>query len=70
VIGWSRTACVDPVLLSVLSVLSDETQPEVARLRAFGMAATALVNASPTISDLQPREHGQHSARYAASVSA
>lgn len=67
VVGWSRTACVDPVLLLVLS---DETQPEVARLRAFGMVATALANACPTISDLQPREHGQHSVRYAASVSA
>jgi hypothetical protein len=32
--GWARTACVDPV---PLLVLSDATQPEVARLRAFGM---------------------------------
>jgi hypothetical protein len=67
VVGWSRTASVSPVLLSVLS---DVTQPEVARLRAFGMVATALVNASPTISDPQPREHDQPWARDAASVAA
>jgi hypothetical protein len=55
----ARTADVNPVLLSVLS---DATQPEVARVRAFGKIATALAAARSATSDPQPREHGQHPA--------
>jgi hypothetical protein len=58
VIGWARTADINPVLLSVLL---DVTQPEVARARAFGEVATALVTGT-AMSDPQPREHGQHAA--------
>jgi hypothetical protein len=39
VVAWARSAGVDPVLLSVLS---DPTEPEVARARAFGRVATDL----------------------------
>jgi hypothetical protein len=57
VVHRASTAGVEPVLLSVLS---DVTQPEIARDRAFGMIATAL--ASPATSDLNPREHSQRQA--------
>lgn len=52
----ARNAGVNPVLLAVLS---DVTEPEVARARAFGKIATTL---GAAVSDTQPREHGKHPA--------
>ena len=63
VVDRAWIAGVDPVLLSVLS---DVTQPEIARDRAFGMIATALAAAGPAISDPNPSEHGQRPAMVAA----
>lgn len=45
---------------ALLSVLSDATQPEIARARAFGRIATTLAATDPANSDAQPREHRQH----------
>jgi hypothetical protein len=44
VVALASAADVDPVLLSVLA---DASQPEIARARAFGRVATALVGATP-----------------------
>jgi hypothetical protein len=63
VVDRAWIAGVDPVLLSVLS---DVTQPEIARERAFGMIATALAAVGPVIWDPQPSEHGHRAAMVAA----
>lgn len=51
VVRRASTTGVDPVLLSVLS---DVTQPEIARERAFGSIATALAATRPATSDQYP----------------
>lgn len=56
VVHRASIAGVDPVLLSVLS---DVTQPEIARDRAFGMIATALASTGSATSNPTPREHSQ-----------
>jgi hypothetical protein len=63
VVDRASIAGVDPVLLSVLS---DVTQPEIARDRAFGRIATALAAAGPATLDPRPGEHGRHPAMAAA----
>ena len=63
VVDRAWNASVDPVLLSVLS---DVTQPEIARDRAFGMIATALAAAGPATADPNPRQHSQRPALIAA----
>jgi hypothetical protein len=57
VIDRAWLAGVDPVLQSVLS---DVTQPEIARARAFGEIATALATAAPAMWNSQATERGQH----------
>jgi hypothetical protein len=51
VVHRASTAGVDPVLLAVLS---DTSQPEIARERAFGNIATALAATRPATSDQHP----------------
>ena len=49
VVRWARAARVTPV---VVGVLADPTEPEVARLRAFGHVATALATIGDQAHDI------------------
>jgi hypothetical protein len=49
VVRWARAARVSPV---VVDILADPSEPEVARLRAFGHVATALAAYVPQVHDV------------------
>jgi hypothetical protein len=49
VVSWARAAGVSPVLVGILA---DPSEPEVARLRAFGRIATALAACGHQVHDV------------------
>jgi hypothetical protein len=49
VVSWARAADVSPVLVGILA---DPSEPEVARLRAFGRIATALAECGHHVHDV------------------